>query len=56
MPTVDELIRKLEEGSSMQRQHAAQELGKLGDPKAIEPLVRILQDKLHEELEDELCK
>jgi HEAT repeat protein len=45
MPTVDELIRKLEEGSSMQRQHAAQELGKLGDPKAIEPLVkRMLSD------------
>jgi HEAT repeat protein len=45
MATVDELIRKLEEGSSMQRQHAAKELGELGDPKAIEPLVkRMLHD------------
>ena len=42
MATVDALIRKLIEGSPMERNFAVQELGKLGDPKAIKPLVETM--------------
>jgi len=42
MATFDELIRKLIEGSPIERDFAVQELAKLGDPKAIEPLVETM--------------
>jgi HEAT repeat protein len=42
MATIEELIRKLRIGDPIERQHAAQELGKLGDPRAIEPLVEAM--------------
>jgi len=42
MATIEELIRKLKYGSPIERQHAAQELGKLGDPRALEPLVEAM--------------
>jgi len=42
MATFDELIRKLIEGSPIERNFAVQELAKLGDPRAIEPLVETM--------------
>ncbi len=44
MATVDELIRQLQSGNRDERREAAIELGKLGDPKAVRPLLGIVRN------------
>ncbi len=44
MDKVEQLIKKLEEGMSYEREGAAERLGEMRDTRAVEPLCRALGD------------